>query len=96
MWKWAEICIEGYCLIYINYNSCKDPYHYQLLDGRDEEGRIKTEKIPNSRYDPAIEKPIPPEYCPRMVGYTCLENDCPYFGFTECHDECEKYEDDQI
>jgi len=99
--NWDHIVIEGFCLRGLSCN--KDEYHYKVVDFGDDNTDWKTERIKNPCYDPDYKEPEIPEYCKNKVCYTCLVNNCPHFGYSECEEDEEEeimgfiydmYEDD--
>jgi len=83
---WNHIVIEGFCLRGLSEKRHK--YNYKVIDSKE----FKTERIDNPHYDPNYKMPRRPSYCKRKICYTCLVNNCPHFGYSEC----EKDEEEEI
>jgi hypothetical protein len=78
---WRIISIEGYCLIDLEYIRKHSPKMSRIIFKED--GDMEFEPEENEEYDPNVTVPDFPSYCKKEICYACLENDCPYFGYTE-------------
>ena len=45
----------------------------------------KSDRVPNSKYDPTIRKPKRPKYCKKEIGIECIK--CKYLAYSEVDDD---------
>jgi hypothetical protein len=79
--SWTHIILEAYCCRKSNIK--KDKYVYEVVDLKN----FKTKKKPNTQYDANYKTPKKPKYCLNIPQFVCLENNCPYFAYSDAEKE---------
>jgi hypothetical protein len=84
---WTHICIEAFCSLFWEYKTKHSKHVYELVKKKGsfmkKNGRLRTKKVPNLDYEEGIQKPTPPEFCDKHLGFNCLAHKCEFLAYSE-------------